>query len=670
MKRTSIATPCAIALSAILVGELATSAAHQSQTFDEADHLLAGYRYWECGDFGANPEHPPLAKLLAAAPLLFMRLQPPAEACGSTPTLTASDYSQGRAFLYGNDAHQVLGRARLAVSVLALLLAGVVFVAAREMFGVAAATVSLCLLVFEPNLIAHGALVTTDTGVACFIFATVLAFYRYRRAPSAARLATVGLAAGLALATKHSAVLLLPMLAVLCIVDCISPLRLERTPAPLRRALGRGAELAAILAIGVAVLWASYGFRYAARPSGVPMTVSLESYIRNSDERGIHSPLVDRVIPTLERRRVLPESYLYGLANVLLGSTAGSPTYVLGRLYPSGRWFYFPLAFVIKSTLGFLLLVSTGLLLVWAEERWRPALWLLLPVVLYLAACMKSDVNIGVRHVLPIYPFLIVLAAGGIAPLLRWRGGSALVALALAAHVGSSLRSCPDYLAYSNEAWGGTRRTYRVLSDSNVDWGQGLTSVRRYLDQHPDDACYFAYFGTADPRAYGVGCRLLPESPTSKTLPAPPPVIEGRVLVSASQWAGLAWGAPEFNPYQMFQRLEPVAVIGGSVLVYHGRFEISLAAAMGRVARAADLLSQHESRKAVAEARSAVRLAPDSPYTHRALARALAQAGEVDEAGVEYGKARALALVMHPEFHLQLLRSIDLEEARLGERVG
>ena len=145
----------------VMATELALSARQQSQTFDEGVHIFAGYRYWKNFDFGANPEHPPLVKLVAALPLLRLPLR--------TPSIPDADfkmveYRTGRDFLYGNDANTILWRARMAAAVLTICLGLAVFLVANSMWGAGPAFLALTLFVFEPNFLAHGALVTTDIG--------------------------------------------------------------------------------------------------------------------------------------------------------------------------------------------------------------------------------------------------------------------------------------------------------------------------------------------------------------------------------------------------------------------------------------------------------------------------------------------------------------------------
>jgi len=251
-----------------LLGEPIFSVRQQSLSWDEGDHIFAGYMSWKKADFGINPEHPPLVKALATIPLLPMHLKAP-DPRGNT-YFKDEAYSDGRDFIFGNggeaEADRIIFRARMAAATLSLLLGLLVFLAAREMFGDGAALFALALVVFEPNMIAHGAYVTTDMGISCFIFASIYAFYRYVKVPLVSRLIILGLVSGLALASKHSGVLLLPFCLALIFTEILWPSPEARTNKRNLALRLTGAFLAAST-IAIVVLWAFYDFRYAARPS-------------------------------------------------------------------------------------------------------------------------------------------------------------------------------------------------------------------------------------------------------------------------------------------------------------------------------------------------------------------------------------------------------------------
>lgn len=636
-------------LLAILALELTLSMRRETQTWDEACHIFAGYSYWTRGDFSMNPEHPPLVKLLASLPLLPSPLQvPPHDKVFSKE----EDFTSAEQFLYSNNADQILFRARLAASLLTFLLALLLFAAAREMFGTPAAFVALILFVFEPNLLAHGGLVTTDMGVTCFLFGTVYAFYRYVKAPSRRRMGALALAAGLSLAAKHSGILIFPTLIALAVAEFLITRRSLSTSTPCSARHGfrvaRALFLTAIAA--VVILWASYGFRFHPR-HGIDADQRLISYASR-----LNHPLQEELITSFVRWHLLPQSYLYGLADV--GITAGfSHTYLFGKVYPHGQWFYFPAAFLIKTSLPliiFLLLLPVAI--VARGAPYRRELWFLtLPAVVFLAVAMSSGMNIGVRHILPIYPFLIILAGWTAAELARhrrhWMYG---VAFVLVFGAVSSLRTFPVYLAYANELWGGPANTYRYLTDSNVDWGQQLHAVKKYLDSRHVQNCWFAYFAevVADPRYYGIPCHPLTTIASVWLQPTidVPASIDGPVLISAGVLSGYEFGPGPLNPYDQFQRLTPTAVIAHGVFVFDGHFDIPLASALNHVTQAQLFERAGNLDQSLLEAQTAVHLAPGSVQSQTELGHILEKLNRKDEARQAFQAAIILANSIRPEF--------------------
>jgi dolichyl-phosphate-mannose--protein O-mannosyl transferase len=265
-------------LLAVLWVQLALTARRHSMTVDEGNHIYSGYMSWKTFDFGLNPEHPPLVKLLAAAPLLTAPLKLP------TPLnvyFKADAYLGGRSFLLDNDKDMILFRARMAASLLAVLLAFLVFLTAREMFVTGAGLLVLAVVAFDPNLLAHGALVTTDVGGSCFFLASVYAFYRWRKSPSPGRLVLVGLAAGLVLAAKHSGMFVVLMLGALALTESLTWLW-EKRPRPREIAAQSARSSAALIvvcAVAIVTLWAFYGFRYSARPRGQVLRPPIKAMI-------------------------------------------------------------------------------------------------------------------------------------------------------------------------------------------------------------------------------------------------------------------------------------------------------------------------------------------------------------------------------------------------------
>jgi hypothetical protein len=387
---------------------------------------------------------------------------------------------------------------------------------------------------------------------------------------------------------------------------------------------------------------------------------------------GLSRPRDVKILSTFARFRLLPESYLYGLADVRLAADFYA-TYLLGKDYPKGQWFYFPVAFAVKSSLTFLLmLVLTGWVIVSGRLRaWREILFLTVPPAVYFAVAMGSGMNIGVRHILPVYIFLAVLIGGASAKLIaqnrRWLY---VVVVLLVFQAISVARTYPAYIAYGNELWGGPSQVHNLLSDSNSDWGQQLKSTKRYLDQQGIKDCWFVYFadGVVDPNYYGIPCKPLPtaDSLWMETQPQAPLAVDGVVLISAGDLSGFEFGAGPLNPYEQFKQLQPSAVVDYGVFVFKGHFEIPLAAALDHNQKAQNLQWEGKRTEALAEAQQAVALAPDSVQINAMLGDILASLGRSDDAHQSYEKALNLAQTIEPEFQVGWVG--DLKKKVAGQK--
>ena len=635
-------------LLAVLVTQMALAIRQESLTWDEDNHILAGYMSWKTGDFGLNPEHPPLVKLLATVPILNMPLHVPKL---QNRFFKIEAFLDGKEFLSKNDADTMLFRVRMTAALLTVLMAVLVFLAATEMFGAVAGFIALTLIAFDPNLLAHGAFVTTDMGLSCFLFASVYAFYRYVKAPSVWRLVLVGVAAGCALASKHTGILVFPMLFALAVCEAL------RTRA--RKQIARLAlALVVIAAIAVVLLWAFYGFRYNARPDGLAMNPPLAAF-----ERGLR-PLDTWFISTCARWHLLPESYLYGLVDVRK-MVDWYPSYIFGKVYPHGVWFYFPAAFAIKSTLPFLALLVLPIVAIATRKlkAWREILFLTIPPAIHFAVATFSTINIGLRHILPVYVFLTVLVAGAawiyVRNDLRW---TFVIALLLVAQAVSSTRSFPSYIAYANEWWGGPSKTYKYLSDSNTDWAQQLKAAKKYLDGRGVTNCWFAYFaeGVVDTGYYGIPCKPLITSDTmwvNEEMDIPP-TIDGPVLISAGTLSGFEFGSDDLNPYRQFMSLQPTAMIQNGILVFDGSFHVARAAALSHAQKAWNRMAGGQLDEGLAEAQTAVAVDPDCIEAQEALGDALTALHREDEARASWQRALALARKLEPgvrEARIQVL---------------
>ncbi len=599
-----------------------------------------------------------MLKLLAAVPLLTLDLQTP-PLC----SVSRNDFLDARTFLYSNDADSILFRTRLFASLFTLALAVLLFGAGLTIFGPEVAVLALAIFVFEPTILAHGFLVTTDMAVTCCLFASVVAFYFYLEKRSTRWLVATGIATGMTLAAKHSGLLVIPILTALAAVDVFSG-RTEfagdqNAPSTKRFAWIARSSLA-ILLIAYVTLWCFYGFRFkSASPPANDFVAAGQLASDSSVDRNAHS----RLLRTALRMHILPEPYLYGLRHVAAIARTGGPAFIFGKLYPSGRWYYFPAVLLVKWTVGFILLLAASSLgISGLKPQNRRALWFLaLPPLIFLAACLPAKLNLGVRHILPVFPFVIVIAAAGAWELCRHRPAAKYVVAALVlAHAASSMASFPSYIPYSNELFGGTSHTYRVLGESNVDWGQSLKAIRDYVQENSVKDCWVAYITSAEPDYYHSGCKLLPSvegwiSRDDMTGPA----VEGTAFVGTWELA-----APDdVNPYAQFKHAEPIANIAGSVLVFRGHFDLPMAFALARINRAANLSAQEHFAEAVRMAQNAVATSPAYFPAHAALARALKANRQNEDARQEYQQALTLARAVNPEYHEREILQLEQERA-------
>jgi hypothetical protein len=534
----------------------------KSATWDEPMHLTAGYVALVDHDFRVDPTHPPFMREWAALPL---RLVPPMKADTTEIDQTAvrgwfsRGYDFARRFLYvDNDADHLLYLARFMVVLCGCVLGVLLFAWAYEWLGFTAATLALAFFTFEPNLAAHSALVTTDFGMACFIFGAVYFLWRLSRRFTPANLA--GLAAFVALAaiTKFSVVLLVPIFLPLFAIAAV-----KRTALTPRRLATTAAVLAAAT---ITAVWAAYGFRYL--PSATPGWVITMNDIAGTD----NVPVLTAVIGWIDRYHLVPNAYAMGFLSSQ-ASVQQLPAFMAGTIKVGGWWYYFPVAFLIKTPLALLLLFAAGLVVLILRRATLGAvtgLFLIVPASVYLLAAMASGINLGVRHILPIYPFVLLIATAGVQDLLRRRRAVARTAVVVCAlfWLGEFAHTYPHTLTFFNLLVGGPANGFKYLADSNLAWGGNLKLMKQWMDGQGISQINLAYFGSADPSYYHVKATFLPGSATFLQPQITRPRLPGYVAISGTVLDGVY--LPEWWRifYRGFHQRTPVAVIGNTMRVY------------------------------------------------------------------------------------------------------
>lgn len=503
----------------------------KSTTYDETAHITAGYTFWRFDDYRLQPENGNLPQRLAALPL----------AISDVFTFPSRDqaawresdvWTIGDQFFHssGNNLESLLRRSRAGMALLSAALCLIVFLWARSLYGATGGVISLVLCVFSPIILANGPLATSDTCATLFFLLSVWSLWRLLQRITFSGILACGAAlSGLAL-SKTSAALIFPMIALMIPAALLgnSPLTL-RAPggmdlaivaAPRRLAAMIGAVLICVL-FAWGAIWVSFGCRYAPvapREQAGPQQYFFPGQpLYTLSAVAAEAGFPGKLISYAGSHRLFPEAFLYGTAYVL--ASEHHYGFLNGDLSVHGWKLFFPYCFLVKSTLPLLLLFVTALVATAAAgvgaSRKNPLdpplpkgetvpLWILLAV--YVPALIFSTINIGARHMLPLYPAIFILL-GGLARRMTVKGLRWWVLLLLLWHVGEGLRGYPHYLAYFNQIIG-REKAYRHLVDSSLDWGQDLPGLKTWLDRRlagsPRTRAYLSYFGTGSPAYYGI----------------------------------------------------------------------------------------------------------------------------------------------------------------------
>jgi 4-amino-4-deoxy-L-arabinose transferase-like glycosyltransferase len=540
--------PAVVALALLYWGMATSGACGKSPTFDEPIHLTGGVSYWLRNDYRISPEIGNLPQRWFALPLVLGGVTFPAEATEAWQR--SNQWLLGHQLFYGGDnsPERLLGWGRGAAALFGVGLLLLIYGWARRLHGRGGGVLALGLAAFSPTLLAYGPLMTTDAALSLMLLASASCLWRVLHRVTLPWLLGSGVVLGLLLLTKASALVIAPVALVLALLRCASRRPLEvvlpgwSTPRVLRRSWRRAALFAGLLLIhvllGWGVVWAGYGLRYAASPGHVeaPFSKPWEGLLLRQ------RPAVSALVNALRARRLLPEAFLYQVPYVLEHSQ--DRAFLRGELRSSGWWSFFPLALLLKTPLALLALALLGAAAVvigWRRgdapatngARGPPAATngargppaaadalyatapLVVTLIVYWIFALASPLNIGLRHILPTWPALLILA-GGAARLCHRRPWAVAVAAAAALLVVTSLWIRPHYLTFFNAAAGGPAAGYRLLVDSSLDWGQDLDGLRRWLERRglnhkkTSPRVYLSYFGSADPAHHGIEVRRLP----------------------------------------------------------------------------------------------------------------------------------------------------------------
>jgi hypothetical protein len=587
--RTSTAAAVGLLLVALAVA--ATSLWRDALVIDEVAHITAGYSYARTGSLRLNPEHPPLVKEIAGLPLLALGLNEAAFLARFREVAVEDQWRQGRMFLYhsGNDPARIARVARLAVLAAFYVPAALlVFFWARARYGPWPALLALVLFAFSPTVLAHARLVTTDVASAGGALAVVLSWAAWCRRPTRASAALAVLALGVALLIKYSAVLLVPYVVMVGAVH--GALQSGRWSGALR-GLARSLGLAALsFLLVVCPYYHLHLMNWSPQRQRQNTLEMLENTIGDG-------PTAQAILWASERPALRAGAqYAAGVMHVVKRTAARNRVFFMGRTRPNGTPSYFPVLYLLKEPLAWWVLVA-GLAVAgvgiarrsgawvwpgraWLEPRFEEiaiASW----VLLYWIVCLRTTLNLGVRHLLPTYPLAALLAAGAAAAVVRRlampvqrRAALAIAGLA-ALYAGATLSVHPSYLAFYNALAGGPDGGRRYAVDSNLDWGQDLLRLADWVRARGIEKIEVDYFGggvvTHALGTHGFLTRAYEDPAVFRESEAELLArgeSDGWIAVSITMLE-TALGSEAPSRYHWLATRPPEATIGHSILVWH-----------------------------------------------------------------------------------------------------
>lgn len=498
-----------------------TSFWNDSLIVDEIPHVGSGYGYVKALDYRLNPEHPPLAKALAAAPLLFLNLKQTAFETRFWLNDINGQWDFGRFLIFqsGNNADLITKVVKFPMLIFFILSAILIFKWAKKLYGRKAGVMALILFSFSPTIIAHSRFVATDVAALFGVLVASFFFIRYLENPNKKNLWLAGIIFGVSMLTKFSTFLLVPFFLILAVVYAfISKKHLPKIKIILNTIL--------IFVIGfIFIVWPVYylfTYNYPPARQAADSKFLLSSF---------GSKTLANIVVFLADKPVIRALAQYGLGLLMVTQRAvgGNTTYFLGEVSAKGWRYYFPVVYVIKEPLPWLIFLIISIIFLawqfnlkhflrfknikdWIKNHFTEfamLLWLLI----YWSSSIKSNLNIGVRHLLPTYPFAIILVSGQIKrifDLIKNKLKSTILYFSLltlcfflfAWYIFEAINVWPYYLTYFNQIAGGPSGGYRYVVDSNLDWGQDLKRLSMWVEKNNVNKIYLDYFGWSDPTYY------------------------------------------------------------------------------------------------------------------------------------------------------------------------
>ncbi|MFA7209763.1 MAG: glycosyltransferase family 39 protein [Parcubacteria group bacterium] len=568
------------------------NANNDSLIYDEDAHIPAGYSYLTQHDIRLNPEHPPLLKDLSALPLLFIKPNfDTTQDFWTKDNADASQWNAGKNFLFGsgNDPDRIIFLSRLPMILLSLLLGIFIFKWTRELAGITAGIFALVLYAFDPNILGHNHFVTTDLGIAAFVTFSLYYFLRFIKEPTGKNIFLAGLFLGLVQLVKFSSVLLFPVFGLLIVIYPL--VKLHREKSQFKVLAGYIWKGLAVFGISLIVVWIGYFANAYAMPQ-TKLVEIMDHYMKPDDPRPLTIHTREIIIGINKYPVFAPlADYVFGVARVFQRVGGGNVTYFMGEISSKGFLSYFPIVFIIKEPLPILFFLffaaSIGLFRIIKSSftetknilrnlthylRVNVTEFAMLAFVfIYSATSITGRLNIGLRHLFPILPFIYILIATGIFRFIKQRHNQSRRIFYLATSlltlflIIGTISAYPAYTSYFNPLAGGSNQGYRVVTDSNADWGQDLKRLEIFLTNHPEiGKIKVDYFGMVN-LDYYLGSRY------EKWWAAKRPIEPGWYAISALFLQEGIYDRTKKDDasYRWLENRTPDYQVGTSILIYH-----------------------------------------------------------------------------------------------------
>lgn len=593
-----------------------TSMWNDSANYDERIHLPAGYSYITQKDMRLNPEHPPLVKDLAALPLLFMKINFPSQSWGWNTPLTTdqsrtpswqTDVGFGNDLLYysGNDAQKMMRYGKIPIILIGVLLGFFVFRFTRELWGNLAGIIALTFYSFSPTVLAHTRFITTDVAAAAAFFISFYYLYCWLKAPTQRNIWVFGIIFGLSLLTKFSTFLLIPIFGFITLAWAL--VQNQKKWFWFGKYLG-GFIFALVIAYSVVgAVYSFHVWNYPPEKQQIDTAFILSTFG--------YKPLADFTVWLSGTPFRSYAQYLLGLLMVAQRSSGGNTTYYIDRVSAEGARSYFPIVYLIKEPLTYIILTLFAVFLTlrkcvnrcqnraakdWISDSINLArnnlaeTGMLFVALIYWAFSINSNLNIGVRHILPTLPFIYALTARQVTywikgdftertpnyrllptgrrvwQFLRLYWGkikrAALIVLLFFWAILTVLSAYPFFLAYFNEIAGGPNNGHKLVVDSNLDWGQDILRLADFIEKNNIKEIKMDYFSGAPAEYYIKNAEI---KSFNREVPQ-----RGWLAVSATIYMGACKENKipcSYNDraYTWLDKYKPATKIGYSIFVYN-----------------------------------------------------------------------------------------------------